>query len=169
MKYYFLSLFLLLALDATAQTDAKDVYLCVDDKGHRSYTNTGNTKSCKKVELPGLTTISAPPAQAKRNVNAANTAPNGGKAGSPNDFPKVDDATQKARDNDRKQILLDEMRSEEQKLANLKRDYNDGLPERNGDEKNYAKYQDRVAKMKDEISRVEKNVEALKRELSTIR
>jgi Domain of unknown function (DUF4124) len=166
MKYYFLSLFLFVALNAVAQAPAQDVYVCVNEKGQRSYTNIGNTKNCKKVELLGLTTIESPPAQVKRSQNIAN----GGKSiSSPNEFPKVDDPIQKARDNDRKQILMDELRSEEQKLAGLKRDFQGGLPERNGDEKNFAKYQARVEKMKDNIGRTEKNLEALKRELSNIK
>jgi hypothetical protein len=175
MKYYFLSLFLFAALNATAQAPAQDVYLCVNDKGQRSYTNIGNTNNCKRVELLGLTTIESPRPQTKgpkneANVgNAANAANAGKPASSPSDFPKVNDPTQKARDNDRRQILLDELRNEEQKLAGLKRDFQGGTPERNGDEKNFAKYQERVEKMKDDIGRAEKNLEALKRELSNIK
>jgi predicted RNase H-like nuclease (RuvC/YqgF family) len=51
----------------------------------------------------------------------------------------------------------------------MKREYNNGEPERRGDERNYAKYQERVASLKDSISRSEKNVEALRREISNIR
>jgi predicted RNase H-like nuclease (RuvC/YqgF family) len=90
-------------------------------------------------------------------------------SGSPSDFPRVDSGTQKARDNDRMQILLDEMKSEEQKLAALKKDFNNGEPERHGDERNYAKYQERVAAMKDDIGRSEKNIEALKREINNLK
>ncbi|MFM9437221.1 hypothetical protein ACFDR9_004308 [Janthinobacterium sp. CG_23.3] len=87
----------------------------------------------------------------------------------PADFPKVDSGAQKARDNDRRQILLDELRAEEQKLAALKLEYNGGEPERHGNERNYAKYLERVAQMKDNVGRAEKNVEALKREIANIR
>ena len=61
------------------------------------------------------------------------------------------------------------MKSEEQKLANLKKEYNNGEPERQGDERNYAKYQERVASMKDDIARTEKNIEALKREIGNLK
>jgi hypothetical protein len=50
-----------------------------------------------------------------------------------------------------------------QKLAELRREFNNGEPERRGDERNYAKYQERVAALRDSISRSEKNVDALKR------
>ena len=72
-------------------------------------------------------------------------------------------------DDDRRTILEDELRAEERKLADLKRDFNNGEPERQGNEKNYAKYQERVAQMRDDISRSEKNIEALRREIANIR
>jgi hypothetical protein len=133
-----------------------DVFLCVDESGKKEYKNTGATKGCKKVELPGINIIPAPTVAKKAEK-------------SPSGFPKVDDSTQKARDADRKQILLDELRAEEQKLANLKKDYNNGEPERQGGEKNFTKYQERTTMMKEEISRTEKNIEALNREVGNLK
>jgi hypothetical protein len=142
-----------------------EVFLCVDETGKKEYKNTGTTKGCKKIDLPGITMIPAPPTARKPVVQTAAAKP----SASPSDFPKVDGDTQKTRDNDRRQILADEMKSEEQKLANLKKEFNSGEPERRGDERNYAKYQERVATMKDEISRSEKNIEALKREIGNLK
>jgi predicted RNase H-like nuclease (RuvC/YqgF family) len=84
-------------------------------------------------------------------------------------FPRVDSQTQKRRDLDRMQILTDEIRTEENKLADLKKEYQNGEPERLGSERNYAKYQERVATMKDDIARTEKNIEALKREIGQLK
>lgn len=67
------------------------------------------------------------------------------------------------------QILMEEIRTEENKLAELKREYQNGEPERLGSERNYAKYQERVASMKDEMLRTEKNLEALRREISQLK
>ncbi|MFZ6735978.1 DUF4124 domain-containing protein [Undibacterium sp. Ji42W] len=142
---------------AHAQTE---VYLCVDDNGKKEYKNTGAVKGCKKVDLQGITVLPAP------TPPAAGKKPQGKPASSPSDFPKVDDSTQKARDSDRKQILMDELKTEEQKLANIKKEYNNGEPERRGDERNFAKYQERTNLMKEDISRTEKNIEALKREIA---
>lgn len=139
-----------------------DVYLCVDETGKKEYKNTGATKGCKKVDLPGINLVPAPALPAAKKAQAKT-------ASSPTDFPKVDEGTQKARDSDRKQILQDELKSEEQKLANLKKEYNNGEPERHGDEKNYAKYQERTIMMKDDISRTEKNIEALRREIGNLK
>lgn len=160
MKRQFSAILLLVAAVGTAHAQ-NEVYLCVDQNGTKEYKNTGATKGCKKVDLPPLT-ITAP-------VQRAAPAAPAKAASAPANFPKVDGATQKARDNDRKQILQDEMKREEQKLADLKKEYNDGEPERQGNERNYAKYQERVASMKEAIERSERNIEALKREMGNLK
>lgn len=139
--------------DAQAQND---VYVCTDENGAKEYKNTGTTKGCRKVELPGLPTAVSQP---KRTMQGGATAT----------FPKVDTNAQKSRDSDRKLLLQDELHAEEKKLTGLKADFNNGEPERRGDERNYAKYQERVAGMKDDIARSERNIAALKRELANVR
>lgn len=67
------------------------------------------------------------------------------------------------------QILLEEIRTEESKLSELRREFQHGEPERLGSERNYAKYQERVAMMKEEMMRTEKNIEALRREISQLK
>jgi hypothetical protein len=158
MKYQFSVLIVLFALIGSAYADS-DVYLCLGENGNKEYKNTGVTKGCKKVDVPGLTLIPAP---VKRSASVQTASL---KSSSPADFPRIDGGTQKARDNDRRQILLDEMKTEQDKLFALKKDYNNGEPERQGDERNYSKYQERVTAMKEDISRAEKNIEALQREL----
>lgn len=161
MKRQLIGLFILATAAAYVHAQS-EVYLCVDEFGKKEYKNTGITKGCKKIDLPGITLIPAPPKRAVQTASAKS-------ASTPSDFPRIDGGTQKARDNERRQILLDEMKSEEQKLADLKKEFNNGEPERRGDERNYAKYQERVATMKDDIGRTEKNIEALKRELSNLK
>jgi len=158
------SIFVFTSPWASAQSE---IYLCDDGRGSKEYKNTGTTKGCKKIDLPGLTTI---PGLPRKPASAVTTNSRSASAvSSPADFPRVDSSTQKSRDNDRRQILLDEMRTEEQKLEALRRDFNNGEPERRGDERNYAKYQDRVAAMKDELGRTEKNIDALKREIGNLK
>lgn len=140
-----------------------DVFLCVDDHGNKEYKNIGTTKGCKRIDLQNVTAIAAP----KRQVVAQTASVK--QSASPSDFPKIDNGIQKARDSDRKQILLDELKTEENKLDALKKDFNGGEPERQGNERNYARYQERVGSMKDEIGRTEKNIEALKREIGNQR
>ncbi len=160
MKKQFSGIILFFALVGYAHAQA-EVYLCVDENGNKEYKNTGATKGCKKVELPGITTIPAP----VRKPGPMQSA----EAKSPSDFPKVDRDTQKNRDTDRRKILQDEMASEEKKLADLKKEYKNGEPDRNGNERNFAKYQERVETMKEGVNRSEKNIEALKRELANVK
>jgi hypothetical protein len=161
-----ISLAALLALAAGAYKGAQAqtvVYKCVDEQGRVEFTDTSK-RGCKALDLPGF--ISAPPARARPPATRQGSAPlNVG----PANFPRVDSAQQRARDDDRREILNDELRNEEKKLADLKRDFNNGEPERVGGERNYAKYQERVAQMRDNISRSERNIEALRREIGNLR
>lgn len=115
---------------------------------------------CTKIESPNTSKAAA--------VAVTNTARPISTSSSPIDFPRVNQATQKARDSDRKQILLDELQSEDRKMNALLREYNNGVPERRADEKNLATYQERTAALKDEVMRTGKNVDALKRELAKV-
>lgn len=162
MKQQFAALMLFFAVLGTVHAQS-EVYLCIDEHGKKEYKNTGATKGCKKIDLPGITTFVAPPVK----MPAAGA---GGKStATPGDFPKVDGNIQKERDNDRKQILQKELKTEQQKLENLKKEYNNGQPERLGNERNYAKYQERVKNMEEDIHRSERNVEALNREISNMK
>jgi hypothetical protein len=147
---------------AQAQTT---VYKCVDERGRIEFTDTSK-RGCKPLDLPG--TIAAPPQRSAPPPLRANGAPAAASA-APASFPRVSSSEQRARDDDRREILNEELHAEEKKLADLRRDFNNGEPERQGNEKNYAKYQARVAQMRDDIARSERNIEALKREIANIR
>jgi hypothetical protein len=152
------------ALMGAAPMAAADIYLCTDSQGRRELTD-NNRPGCKMLDVPG--SIAAPPA--RKGPSSGRAAAAATPTVTPTDFPRVDNAQQKARDDDRRAILTDELRSEERRLAELRREFNGGEPERQGNEKNYAKYQARVAEMRDNIFRGEKNIEALKREIGNIR
>lgn len=158
---------LTIALEAPAQ-----IYRCEGEGGVVEYSNSvsaGREARCRKVDLPEVTTIPTPklPAKAAPPASAPGAAA-GAKSGG-KDFPKVDAATQKARDSDRRRIIEDELRNEEDRLATLVAEYKDGTPDRRGDERNYQKYLDRVERMKEDIARSQANVATLKRELDAIR
>jgi hypothetical protein len=159
------------ALLGAASLAHGQLYVCSDAQGHKTYTDKRENAACKLLDLPGAMTEpprrSAPLAapNARPSTQAANPAAATG-AGS---FPRVDGFEQRARDLDRRQILQDELRSEEQKLAAQRQEFNEGQPERQGNERNYAKYQERVAQLKDNLGRTQQNVEALKREIANIR
>ncbi len=75
---------------------------------------------------------------------------------------------QRSRDSDARQILETELRTEQERLAALQKDYNNGEPERQGNERNYQKYVDRVAELKAAISRKEGDLVAIRREIAKL-
>ena len=129
-----------------------DVFRCVNADGNTEYRNVGDTKGCKKIETGAVNTVPFPRAATKgpETKGAA----------------RVDAGAQRGRDNDRKRILEEEMVAEEKRLADLRKEFNNGEPERRGDERNFQRYTERVERLKADISRSEANVESLKRELA---
>lgn len=155
---------LTLLLCGTAQAQ---IYRCLDANGRPLYTDTKVGK-CQLID----TGYRSPPA-ASAPIPAPRSSSGSGSpspaASTPSGFPRVDTSVQRARDDERREILGDELRIEERKLADLRKEFNNGEPERQGNERNYAKYQERVASMRDEIGRTERNIEALRREIGNIR
>lgn len=119
-------------------------------------------KGCRTIEGTPITVIPGPQRRATPAANGASAA-----APRPGDT-KVDPSAQRARDSDARRILTEELRKEEERLAALVKEYNNGEPERRGDERNYQRYLDRVAELKASIARKESDVTALKRELSKL-
>lgn len=157
--------FLLSATLASAAHAQGDIVVCVDESGRKTYTNTAAAKGCRRVDVPALTTVPAARLPAAGG-NPVRPAVDQRAAAS---FPRVEAEIQRARDNDRRRILEDELKAEEDKLARLRTEFNGGQPERHGDEtRNYARYQERVARMQEDIQRSESNLVALRRELSLL-
>jgi hypothetical protein len=167
MKSTFLAL-LSAALIASPAFAQGEIFECVDAMGRKSFTNTGENKGCKRLNVQPLTTVPAPRVQAPAaSANPVRPAVDQRAAAS---FPRVEADAQRARDNDRRRILEDELKAEEDKLARLRGEYNNGQPERHGDEtRNFARYQERVARMSEDIQRSEANLAALRRELALLR
>ena len=81
---------------------------------------------------------------------------------------RIPSAEQKARDKDAKRILQEELKREEALLQTLDQEFNGGQPERQANEQNYQRYLDRVAQMKDNITRKKADIEAIRRELAKL-
>ena len=134
-----------------------DTFKCIDANGRATYTNMKEETKGKNCSVV-MREISVVPAVPPARSAAANPSPAG--------FPKVDPATQKNRDGARRRILEEELGGEEKSLAQAKTELTEQESIRTGDEKNYQRVLDRLQKYKDEVERHEKNVEALKKELS---
>jgi hypothetical protein len=132
---------------------AQDITKCVDEQGHTVYGNVSSGKGCTKITVDPVV-IPAPKFPAK--------------SATPSGFPKVDPDTQKSRDSDRRRILEDELRDKQAQLADLKREYNNGEPERQGNERNYQRYLDRTAQLKADIARSESDIASIRSELGKV-
>lgn len=120
-------------------------------------------RGCRTIEGTPITVIQAqrPAARAPGQASAANGAARPADA-------RVDPLAQRARDAEARRILADELRREEDRLAALQKEFNNGEPERRGDERNYQRYLDRVAEMRAAITRKEADIAALKREIAKL-
>lgn len=148
-----LSLFFMAALPVQA-----DIYKCVAKDGHITYSNM-NDKGCKRLSLDPVPASSPATPAAKP---AARTP-------TPADFPKVDEGAQRSRDSDRRRILDGELASEQKALDVARKELADQESTRYGDERNYQKMLDRLQPFKDRVALHERNVEALRSELSRLR
>jgi len=117
-------------------------------------------KGCRTIEGAPISIVqTTPPRPAPTAAQASSARPAD---------TRVQATDQRARDSDARRILADELRREEERLAVLQKEYNNGEPERLGGERNYQKYLDRVAEMKATIQRKEADIAALKRELAKL-
>jgi hypothetical protein len=102
--------------------------------------------------------------QPRRGGSSAKSTP------TPAGFPKVDAETQKGRDDMRRRVLSDELSAEEKLLADARAGYANGapvpLPEEQADAE---KYRQRIARLRQAVQLHERNIEALKKELSAAR
>ena len=119
-------------------------------------------KGCRTIEGAPVTVVQGTRPRDGKAVPAA-SSPNGRSGDG-----RVDPNEQRARDSDSRRILESEVAKEEELLATMKKEYNNGEPERRGDERNYQKYLDRVAEMKAAIARKESDIAAIKRELGKV-
>jgi hypothetical protein len=95
-----------------------------------------------------------------------------GTAGTPTPpgFPRVNPETQRGRDDVRRKVLGEELATEEKLLAEARTAYADGAPVPLPEEKTDAeKYRVRIGKLRQTVNLHEKNVEALKKEIATVK
>lgn len=153
--------FVVLCMAACSAASAQDidssrVYRCPDN----SYTNMLSVvreKHCQPVDNANISVLSPTPApRARAGAGVAH------RASGPE---QVSPGAQSERDAEARQLLQSELQAQQAKLAEQLQAYNDGHPERQGNERNYQKYLDRVQSMKQQIDVTRANIDALQREL----
>jgi hypothetical protein len=148
------------AAAAAESTEPPVTYRCPGN----DYKNTISAKEaeklgCKKLEGGPVTVI-----QMTKPRGTATAVPSASGTG----VGRVDPAAQRARDSDARRILETELKNEEDRLAEMKKEFNNGQPERQGDEKNYQKYVDRVGQLSAAIARKEGDIAAIRREIQKL-
>jgi hypothetical protein len=144
---------------AAQQSDA--IWVCLDDKGHKTFQNLGTGRGCRRID--GLIASIPGTSPAPAGVGVATDR----HAVSPANFPRVDRDTQRQRDSDRRRILEEELHSEQDRLARLRGDFNNGSPRPLGDEAvGSPVYKERVQRLSEDIQRSEGYIASLRRELS---
>lgn len=146
---------------AQAMAQEKTVYKCPGNL----YTDAlsakeAKDKNCRTLDGAPITVIQA--VRPRPSVAASNASSTSSDSGG----SKVANQDQKARDADARLILQAELKKERDALDALRKDYNNGQPERRGDERQAAKYAERVQEMKDAITRKMADINSIERELS---
>jgi len=162
-----------------AQDTARPVYRCPGPPV--LYTDAitpeeARERNCRGIDGAPLTVVQTPrrPSPAPAAAAAPGAAVPPGAAApaaagaTPRPDTRIDPAVQRARDADARRILEAELRREEERLELLRREFNNGEPERRGEERNFALYQQRVAEMRAAIGRKESDIAAIRRELGKL-
>lgn len=131
-----------------------EIYKFVDDSGHVTYTNMPKP-GAKKLEMPAETPVQGGVSKA----GEAKTTKKRKATGTPSYFPRVDAGTQARRDDMRRQLLLEELRSEENNLSAARRALSQAARQPGSD----------LTRLGDAVRLHEKNIEMLNKELSHIR
>ncbi len=147
-----------LAGQARAQSQQVDtLWNCKDKDGRTILTNQQSDtvgKDCRIVQQQRVTVVPA--------------AKPGAKAPSPKDFPKESPADRASAKAKQRETLERELAQEQQMLADARRKLAEQEAIRTGDERNYAKVLERLRPYKDAVEVHEKNVDALRREISRL-
>lgn len=155
---------LLLSASGAGQAQDRSVYRCPGNLYTDQITpKEAAERGCKTLDGALVTVVQGNGARKGPAGAASGASSAAGRADA-----RIDPADQRARDSDARRILAAELSKEEDKLAQLRKDYNGGAPERRGDERNFARYQERVAELKAAIDRKEADIAAIKRELAKL-
>ncbi|KQX93843.1 hypothetical protein [Variovorax sp. Root473] len=136
------------------------------------YTNNATVaqqKGCKIMEGGNVTVVQGTKPSGGGGGSASSSGSGGSAARAPAGSPRVEGVDQRARDGEARSVLEAELRKAEARQTELKKEYNNGEPEKQGSEgRNYQKYLDRVAEMKAELARNESDIAGIRREIGRL-
>ena len=150
------------ALPAHAQSGSvTEIWKCRGADGRWTYTNDRREAERQKCEVVTRQINVAPPPPPP-------AASRGTPAARPGSFPRESAGERADRAANSREILEKELATEEAALAKARQDLAAQEAVRSGDERNYARVLERLQPYKDSVETHEKNIEALKRELSNV-
>ena len=151
------------------------IYRCNSSDGVEYINNAkdAQARGCKTMQGGNVTVIQGTTGNSARTgVQVASASPSTSNSSGPTASPQPrsdGSPAQKSRDSDSRVILESELKKAESKLAEQQKEYNNGEPEKQGIEsRNYQRYLDRVAEMKNGITRYQSDISSLKREISRL-
>jgi hypothetical protein len=156
LRLLILGVFVALGPSAFAQPRT-EIYKCVDASGRPSYTNDLREASGRKCELVTTQINVAPPPTPPRPTRAPSSG-----------FPRESALERDSAKGRQREILEKELVAEQVDLARAKQALAEQESVRTGDERNYARALERLQPYRDRVETHEKNVEALRRELSNV-
>ena len=143
------------ASPALAGAQSTEIYKCVDRTGRPLYTSDKRDTAGRKCAL------------VSREVNVVpGQKPASRELGR---FPRETPAQAQSAKGRQREILQKELATEQAALMKAQQNLAEQEAERSGGEKNYARVEERLRPFKDNIETHEKNIEALRRELSNLR
>lgn len=138
--------FALLGLALSVQ--ANTLYKCEGPDGRTTYTNQKGNQKCEIIaQDKPVSTISAPPKKPRQAT--------------PADFPRVSGEQQKARDDDRRAILEQELANEQKNL--------DAARQALAEQGNAKLPDERLKPHRDRLQLHERNVESIRREIANLK
>jgi len=137
-----------LAMPAAAQLT--EIFKCRDARGQWTYTNDRRQAEKEKCEQVTTQVNVAPPQKGAR----------------PSNFPRESSAERAAGKGRQREILQQELASEEAALTKARQALAEQESVRSGDERNYARVEERLKPFQEAVDGHQKNIEALRREIA---
>jgi hypothetical protein len=148
---------ILAAAGVPAHAQVTEIYKCIDKAGRPLYTSDRKDMDGKKCDLVSRE-VNVVPAQRPAPPPPRVSRDAGG-------FPKETSSERASAKGRQRDILEQELATEEGLLSQAKQALSEQESVRNGDERNYARVLERLQPFKDNVDLHQKNIEALKREL----
>jgi septal ring factor EnvC (AmiA/AmiB activator) len=142
-----------LAAAGAASAQIETIWSCKDATGRTHVTNLKEDTAGKECRIVQQTRVTVVPAA---------------KVKSPAGFPKESPSDRVASKSRQRDTLEQELTQEESMLGDARKKLSEQEAVRSGDEKNYSRVLERLKPYQDTVEVHEKNVDALKRELSNL-